>query len=148
MPFTNRELFAKLIACEAGGEGEDGMKAVATTIINRVNISYGEFARVSQGGNLRNIMFQPNQYTCMKEQIAGQYNAQNVYNIDPQQIHFDVADWAIGGNKLNGVDQSLFYFNPYIPTCIATFPPNGTGRYHTRLNKHCFYVPTAQYRNT
>ena len=148
MPFTNRELFAKLIACEAGGEGEDGMKAVATTIINRVNISYGEFASVSQGGNLRNIMFQPNQYTCMKETTAGQYNAQNVYNIDPQQIHYDIADWAIAGNKLNGVDHSLFYFNPFIPTCIFAFPPSGTGRFHNRVHQHCFYVPTMQYRRT
>jgi len=148
MPLSNRELFAKLIACEAGGEGDNGMRAVATTVINRLNIPYGEFSRVSQGGNIRNIIFQPNQYTCVKEVVAGQYNSQNIYNMDPQQIHYDIADWALAGNKLNGVDHSLFFFNPYINTCVNYFPPNGTGRFHNRVNQHCFYVPTMEYRNT
>ena len=34
-----RELFARLIECEAGGEGEDGMKAVATVIMNRATVA-------------------------------------------------------------------------------------------------------------
>ena len=29
MAYSDRELLARLIQCEAGGEGEDGMKAVA-----------------------------------------------------------------------------------------------------------------------
>ena len=29
MAFSDRELLARLIQCEAGGEGENGMKAVA-----------------------------------------------------------------------------------------------------------------------
>lgn len=148
MPLSTREIFAKLIACEAGGEGEDGMRAVATSVMNRVNIPYGEFARVSQGGNLRNIMFQPGQYTCMKESLGGQYNPQNIYNMDPNQQHFEIADWAINGHRLNGVDNSIYYFNPFKPICVTTFPPSGTGRLHTRIQKHCFYVPTEEYRNT
>lgn len=148
MPYTNRELFARLIQCEAGGEGDDGMKAVATTVMNRVNVPYGEFSRVSQGGNLRNIIFQPRQYTCVMEQIGSQYNPQNIYNMEPEQIHYDIADWAIANNKLKGVDHSLFYFNPYIPTCVEYFPPGGSGRFHNRVNQHCYYVPTMQYRNT
>ena len=42
MSFSEQELFARLIKCEAGGEGEDGMKAVATVVMNRVHIPYGE----------------------------------------------------------------------------------------------------------
>jgi hypothetical protein len=49
MPMTDRELFARLIKCEAGGEGEDGMKAVATVIMNRVHIDRGEYLRTGQG---------------------------------------------------------------------------------------------------
>ena len=56
MPFSERELFARLIQCEAGGEGDDGMRAVALVIMNRAQIPYGEFFRVSQGGNVRNIL--------------------------------------------------------------------------------------------
>ena len=32
MSLTTRELFARLIQCEAGGEGEYGMAAVATVV--------------------------------------------------------------------------------------------------------------------
>ena len=53
MAYDTRELFARLIQCEAGGEGEDGMRAVATVIMNRATISYGEFARVSKGGDVK-----------------------------------------------------------------------------------------------
>lgn len=58
MAYSDRELLARIIQCEAGGEGDNGMKAVATVIMNRVNSSEGEYARVSQGGNIRNIIFQ------------------------------------------------------------------------------------------
>jgi len=43
MPLTARELFARLIRCEAEGEGDNGMKAVATVVMNRVHIPYGEY---------------------------------------------------------------------------------------------------------
>lgn len=58
MAYSDRELLARIIQCEAGGEGDNGMKAVATVVMNRVNSSEGEYARVSQGGNIRNIIFQ------------------------------------------------------------------------------------------
>ena len=45
MPFTDRELFARLIQCEAGGEGDNGMRAVASVVMNRVNATTGEYAR-------------------------------------------------------------------------------------------------------
>ena len=148
MSYTERELLARLVACEAGGEGENGMKAVATTIINRRDIPYGEFARISQGGNLRNIIFQPEQYTCVKETISGQYNWQNIYNMEPTMQHYEIADWALAGQKLKGVDHSLYFYNPFAPQCVTFFPPNRTGVYHNRVIQHCFYVPTPSYRNT
>ena len=55
MAYTERELLARLIQCEAGGEGEDGMRAVASVIMNRATVPYGEFFRISQGGNVRNV---------------------------------------------------------------------------------------------
>lgn len=65
MALDTRELFARLIQCEAGGEGDSGMRAVASVIMNRATIDYGEFARVSQGGDIRNIITQPGQFVCM-----------------------------------------------------------------------------------
>ena len=57
MAYSYYELLARLVECEAGGEGEVGMKAVANVVMNRVHTPYGEYARVGMG-NLRNIIFQ------------------------------------------------------------------------------------------
>lgn len=147
MAFDTRELFARLIQCEAGGEGEDGMRAVATVIMNRATISYGEFARVSQGGDVRNIITQPGQFVCMRESVGGVYNPQNVYNMNPTQEHFDIVDWALGGGRLMGVDESLFFHNPYSTKCPTYFPTN-VGVIHNRVGDHCFYLPTSYYADT
>lgn len=147
MAFTTRELFARLIQCEAGGEGEDGMRAVATVIMNRATITYGEFARVSRGGDVRNIIEQPGQFVCMRTSVGGAYNPQNVYNMTPDDIHYEIVDWAMAGGRLPGVDHSLFFFNPYSNTCPTYFPTN-VGVIHNRVGEHCFYVPTSYYANT
>lgn len=59
MGLDTRELFARLIQCEAGGEGIAGMRAVIT---------------------------QPGQFVCMQETVGGRYNAQNVYNMTPSRV--------------------------------------------------------------
>ena len=41
MAYSERELLARIIKCEAGGQGENGMKAVASVIMNRVNVPNG-----------------------------------------------------------------------------------------------------------
>ncbi|MCI9039905.1 MAG: cell wall hydrolase [Clostridia bacterium] len=148
MAYSDRELIARIVQCEAGGEGENGMKAVATVIMNRVNVSTGEYARISQGGSIRNIIFQPGQFDCARESIYNQYNPQNIYNMTPTEVHYNIADWAIAGNKLNETGDCLWYLNPFKPTCSGIFPSNGSGTFHTRLGEHCFYRPTASYANT
>ena len=80
MAYSDRELLARLIECEAGGEGENGMKAVASVVMNRVTASGGEYARVGQG-SIRNIIFQPGQFVCASETERGSYNPQNIYNM-------------------------------------------------------------------
>ena len=147
MALTTRELFARLIKCEAGGEGDDGMRAVATVIMNRATITYGEFARVSRGGDVRNIIEQPGQFVCMQTYVNGAYNSQNVYNMVPDDIHYVIVDWAMAGGRLPGVDHSLFFFNPYSNTCPPYFPTN-VGVIHNRVGDHCFYVPTSYYADT
>ena len=48
MPLSAREMFARMLRCEAEGEGVSGMQAVATVIMNRVHVPYGEYMRVNQ----------------------------------------------------------------------------------------------------
>lgn len=148
MPYSDRELLARLIKCEAGGEGDTGMYAVASLIVNRTNVPYGEFFRVSNGGNIRAIIEQQGQFTCMKTSVGGAYNPQNVYNIDPDEIHYQIADWAIGSNTIAAIGNSLFYYNPFNPNCASYFPPGGVGIIYTRINHHCYYAPTQKYAQT
>ena len=130
------------------GEGDNGMKAVASVIMNRVNVQSGEYFRVSQGGNIRNIIYQQGQFDCTRETIAGRYNSQNIYNMNPTAIHYKIVDWALAGNKLGEIGECLWYLNPFRPTCNQIFPSNGSGTFHTRLGDHCFYRPTSLYNNT
>lgn len=147
MAFDTRELFARLIQCEAGGEGIDGMRAVASVIINRANVSDGEFARISNGGDVRAIIEQPGQFTCLKTSIGGAYNSQNIYNMTPEAIHYEIADWALSGNTDSSVGNSIFYFNPFSDSCPTFFPSN-IGVIYNRIGDHCFYAPTSAYSKT
>lgn len=144
MPLSDRELFARLIRCEAEGEGEAGMKAVATVVMNRVHVADGEYQRICLG-SLRRVLEQPFQFTCMMTEVYGQINPQNVYNIPAEQIHYDIADWALSGNVLSGVAPCLWYYNPFSDECETVFPRNGSGSLFNRIVNHCFYQPTSLY---
>lgn len=147
MPMSTRELFARIIKCEAGGEGLNGMKAVANVVMNRVHVAYGEYMKTGQG-DLRKVVSQPRQFTCMMGTVYGEINPQTVWSSTPEDIHYQVADWALSGNNLSGIGESLWYYNPFSPTCSQVFPRTGTGRYISRLGDHCFYNPTKLYAQT
>ncbi len=141
MAYSDAELLARLIQCEAGGEGDNGMRAVASVVMNRVNAPAGEYARIGQG-SLRNIIFQKGQFQCARD-----YVQQNLYNMNPEQQHYDIAQWALAGNRLPGLGDALWFFNPYSDTC-PTYFPTGVGRFAARIGDHCFYSPTDAYYTT
>ena len=87
---------------------------------------WNEYARISQGGSIRNIVFQTGQFDCATETLGNQYNSQNIYNMVPTDEHYNIADWAIAGNKINEIGECLWYMNPYNPSCPNTFPYNGS----------------------
>ena len=118
MAYSDRELLARLIECEAGGEGENGMKAVASVVMNRVTASGGEYARVGQG-SIRKIIMQPGQFVCASET----------------------------GNRLTGLGDALWFFNPFSDTCRPNFPSQ-VGVFRVRIGDHCFYDPTEAYYDT
>ena len=138
----------ELFNVKHGGEGDNGMKAVASVVLNRVNSTEGEYAKISQGGSVRNIIFQAGQFDCATETLFNRYNPQNIYNMNPTEEHYYIADWVLAGNRLNEIGECLWYLNPFKPSCDTTFPKNGSGTLHTRLGEHCFYRPTSQYANT
>ena len=143
-----RELFARLIKCEAGGEGMDGMRAVATVVMNRAKVRNGEYFRLNQG-DVRRVITQACQFSCHKSTIGGEQNNQNVWVVTPEDIHYQIADWAMNGGVLNGVgSHCLWFMNPFRPDCPNFFPYNKTGYWFTRVNQHCFFHPTEAYANT
>lgn len=143
MAYSVRELFARLIQCEAEGEGDEGMRAVASVVMNRVNAPNGEFARVSNGGDVRAIIMQKGQFVCTRTVN----NTQNIYNMNPSSIHYEIADWALAGNTSSSVGNSLFFFNPFSNQCPNYFPSK-IGIIYNKIGKHCFYAPTAAYKDT
>ncbi|MEG2378348.1 MAG: cell wall hydrolase [Clostridia bacterium] len=146
MAFSDRELLARLIQCEAGGEGDAGMRAVASVIMNRVNAPGGEYKRIG-AQNIQRIIFQAQQFACAATVERGKINNQNIYNMQPEQIHYDIADWAIAGNRLPELGNALWFFNPFSASCRQNFP-NQNGYFITRNGKHCFYNPNDSYFKT
>ena len=67
---TDLDLLARIIKCEAGGEGEIGMKAVATVIMNRVRQNLGEYGLYN---DIPNVIYAPGQFDCAREYIRGEY---------------------------------------------------------------------------
>ena len=121
------------------------MKAVACVVMNRVHVSYGEYSRL--GGTIRNIIYQKGQFDCVRETVGGKPNAQTVYNMSAEPIHYDIANWAIAGNRLPSLGYALWYFNPYSPNCRQNFP-SAVGEFVIRIGDHCFYNPTDAYAQT
>lgn len=144
MAFSDRELLARIVECEAGGEGDTGMKAVASVIMNRVQVTYGEYGRLY---TINEVIYQPGQFTCVRESVGGRYNPQNVYNMRPTEVEYDIADWAIAGNRLTNLGFALWFFNPFRPECRDFFP-SSVGAFVIRIGDHCFYNPTESYANT
>ena len=113
MAYSDRELIARIVQCEARSEKEiTGMKAVATVTMNRVYSVEGEYARVSQGGNIRNIIFQEGQFDCARETIRNQYNSQNIYNMNPTELHYSIADWALARKPFKWNRRVLMVLKP------------------------------------
>ena len=52
-----------------------------------------------------------------------------------------------GTDGMMGVDQSLFFHNPYSTSCPVYFPTR-VGVIHNRVGDHCFYIPTSYYAAT
>ena len=140
---TDRELFARLIRCEAEGEGEAGMKGVASVVMNRVHVSGGEYLRTGQG-NLRMVIEQPYQFTCLLTEVYGQVNPQNIYNIPAEQIHFEIAYWSCPRHIVRRCSMPVVLQS--VQPTVNPYSRNGSGA--ISAGSPCFYEPTSLYYQT
>ena len=67
--------------------------------------------------------------------------------MNPTQIHYDIANWAIAGNRLTNLGQALWFYNPYSVTCRNNFP-SAVGYFVLRVGDRCFYNPAPSYMPT
>ncbi len=77
-----RELFARLIKCEAGAKGsthEGGCHRGDEP----VRVPYGEYQRLNQG-NLRRVIEQFCQFTCVKTVLSSGPNPQHIWMSTPE----------------------------------------------------------------
>lgn len=132
------ELLARLIKCEAGGEGDIGMRAVATVIANRIRQLEGEYGRQNSAND---VIYAGRQFSCVTNAV------QNLYNMVPTGEHYEIAEWALNGGALSPVQNALWFYAPYEQECRSQFP-NRNGTFLIRIGGHCFYQPTSYYFDT
>ena len=82
-----------------------------------------------------------------KKVLLVDIDPQNIYNMRPTDVHYNIADWAMAGNRLQGLEEALWFFNPFSDTCRQSFPSR-VGVFQVRIGKHCFYNPTDAYYQT
>jgi N-acetylmuramoyl-L-alanine amidase len=92
---TQREVLARVIESEAGGEPLESAKAVASVIINRLDS--GRY-----GSTVDGVVFASGQF-------PGAWN--NNYYKQPSQRSYSIADWALSGGR-NVPSDVQYYYNP------------------------------------
>ena len=51
-------------------------------------------------------------FDCVSSVLGGVANPQTIWSSPPEQIHYDIADWALAGNRLNTTGEALWYLIP------------------------------------
>lgn len=87
MAYSDRELLARLIECEAGGEGENGMKAVASVVMNRVRSTAANTRAWGRAASAISSFSRGS--SSARARRARRYNPQNIYNMRPTDIHYE-----------------------------------------------------------
>jgi len=132
------DVLARTIWGEARGEGREGMEAVASVIMNRVEESNGGFA-TWRGGSVRDVCLKPFQFSAWN---LGDSNRDKMINVTSSDVLFaealDVAKLAVSG--------------------LLADPTGGANSYHTvqttafwadadkisaRVGNHIFYAGIA-----
>ncbi len=124
-----KELLARLLYAEAGGEGNTGMLLVGNVCINRVVANCLEFKKITS-------------ITQMIYQRPGGFEGTRspLFNAKPSTLRLELARRAIVFWRGYPATNSLFFRTPINGTCLNRFYGPLAGRY----KNHCFYDPDNQ----
>lgn len=121
----DRDQLARMIVTEAGGEGPQGMAAVAHVALNRLKAGYGG------AGSLSDVVNAPNQFEGMSR--AAQVSPQALQRAQA------IADQVIAGqipDPTNGANQFL---NPVLEAKLGRAQPKWADGSGQRIGNHVFY---------
>ncbi|MGQ0565578.1 MAG: cell wall hydrolase [Gemmobacter sp.] len=104
-PLNDRELLARTIEAEAGGEGYDGMLAAGSVIANRAAAS---------NGNLRGVILAPGQFSAWNSLTgyAGGQGGLDMNAMRPSEEAYRVADAIQSGDYQDPTGGATHYYNP------------------------------------
>jgi len=104
----DRELLARTLDAEAGGEGVQGMMAAGAVINNRASAKgYG-------GSSIRDVILAPGQFSAWNS-VTGYAGGKGALNRDerrPSQDAYRVADMLLSGEYEDPTGGATHYYNP------------------------------------
>jgi hypothetical protein len=130
----DRDALARMIATEAGGEGQQGMLAAGAVAMNRLKSGYGGAKTLSD------VINAPNQFEGMSR--AGQVSPQ------AYQAALQVADRLLSGQASDPTGGAVNFINPQLQAQLGrqqpAWAPAGQGQ---RIGNHVFYGGQGQGEN-
>lgn len=102
-----RDLLAKTLMAEAGGEGYQGMLAAGAVIANRARAG-------GYGKGIDGVIMKPGQFSAWNgvTGYAGGQGGLNMANIRPSKDAYRAADAILSGNYQSPVGNATHYYNP------------------------------------
>ncbi len=142
---TDLELFARLIQCEAGGEGDNGMKAVASVVMNRVRTSVGEYGRYN---TIPAVIYQDGQFNCVRTRLSGRTNLQKRLQYESDKRSLRNCGMGDGGRTAGESLGSAVVLQPVFFHMSEQFPVERGVFSKSALAITAFYNPAPSYANT
>ena len=104
-----RDILAKTLMAEAGGEGPQGMLAAGAVMQNRVRTG-------GYGNDLHGVIMKPGQFSAWNG-VTGYANGQgalDMHNMRPSETAYQVADMVMSGNYEDPTGGATHYYNPSV----------------------------------
>lgn len=125
---TDRELLAKTLMAEAGGEGPIGMLAAGSVINNRVKSG-------NYGDGISGVIMKPGQFSAWNgvTGYAGGEGGLDMESIRPSEQAYRIADLLMSGQYSDPTGGATHYYNPNVAN-----PEWGRGGDWQRIGNHVF----------
>lgn len=107
----DRELLARTLMAEAGGEGYDGILAAGAVIANRTQSG-------NYGDGLRGVIMKPGQFSAWNS-VTGYAGGEGGLNMDairPSDEVYRATDAILSGNYQDPTGGATHYYNPSVAT--------------------------------